>query len=90
MRFGVCPEDKTGRSTTSLAIKGTLQRIFWIEFVTEDTEHQHAGKQPRQQERRNASANCVGQGLTSLAVNGAAIWNCFYLLWVIFCGRASS
>lgn len=46
--FGVGPEDKTERTPGNLEVKGTLKEIIWVEFVTEDTEHQHTGTQSRQ------------------------------------------
>lgn len=39
LRFRVCPEDKTERTTRNLGIKRTLQGIFSVEFFTEDTEY---------------------------------------------------
>lgn len=40
MRFRVYPEDKAERTTRNLGIKGN----FWVEFVTEDTEHHRLAK----------------------------------------------
>ena len=44
LRFRICPEDKTEKTTRNLEIKRTLQGIFWVEFVAKGHRIPHASK----------------------------------------------